>query len=135
MNISGPCLPLWKRTKTSAGEEISHAKKSPSLPKDNTLALSKVIEDFRPGYPRFSALLSANPPFFICRRFNRLRARLLLLKQDKLSLLEQQLDQVDQEENFPLFLGKSRCDKNTERASLLSKIEDCLADYGRWKNA
>jgi hypothetical protein len=91
---------------------------------------SKVIEDFRPGYPRFSALLSAHPSFFVCRRFNRLRARVLLLKQDKLSLLEQQLDEIDEGEKCALFLGKSRCDSNADRTAILAEIEDSLADYG-----
>jgi hypothetical protein len=66
----------------------------------------------------------------MCRRFNKLRARLLLLKQDRLSQLEQRLEQVDQQEISLLFLGKSRCDINTDRISLLSKIDSCLADYG-----
>ena len=45
-------------------------------------------------------------------------------------MLEQRLDQVDQQETSLLFLGKSRCDGNTDRTSLLSEIESCLADYG-----
>jgi hypothetical protein len=60
---------------------------------------------------------------------------LLLLKQDRLSMLEQKLEQVDHEETSPLFLGKSRCDKNSERISLLSDIESCLADYGKMVEA
>jgi hypothetical protein len=46
-------------------------------------------------------------------------------------MLEQQLDQIDQDETSPLFLGKSRCDNNLARTSLLSNIESCLADYGK----
>lgn len=45
-------------------------------------------------------------------------------------MLEERLERVDQEEIYPLFLGKSRCDKNLERISILSDIESCLADYG-----
>jgi hypothetical protein len=66
----------------------------------------------------------------VCRRFLRLRARLLLLKQDKLALLEQQLDQIDKDEPRPLFLGCRRRDKNPERASLLSEIDAQLEAYG-----
>ncbi|KAI0023063.1 hypothetical protein F4780DRAFT_125743 [Xylariomycetidae sp. FL0641] len=87
------------------------------------------IDDYRPGYPRFTALLSAYNPWLICRRFDKLRARILLLKQDKLSLLEQQLEQIDREEPRPLFLGKSRWDQNTDRLSTLLEIETALADY------
>lgn len=45
-------------------------------------------------------------------------------------MLEQKLEEVDQQESSPLFLGKSRCDKNQDRMSLLSEIETCLTDYG-----
>ena len=46
-------------------------------------------------------------------------------------MLEERLEEIDQAERSPLFLGKSRCDKNLERISLLSKIESQLADYGK----
>ncbi|PFH63160.1 hypothetical protein XA68_17269 [Ophiocordyceps unilateralis] len=109
------CLPFWN---------------SPSSVSDKPP--TKKIEDYRPGYPRYAALLSTNGPFFLCRRFNKLRARILLLKQDRLSMLEQRLDQVDQEESSALFLGKSRADRNPERISLQSEIETCLADYDKF---
>ncbi|KAM5352923.1 hypothetical protein ACJ41O_005645 [Fusarium nematophilum] len=88
-----------------------------------------LIEDFRPGYPRFTALISSHSPFFVFRRFNRIRARLLLLKQDRLSVLEQKLDQIDYAETSPLYLGKSRIDRNKDRQSVLSEMESGLADY------
>ncbi|CAF9941261.1 MAG: hypothetical protein HETSPECPRED_003034, partial [Heterodermia speciosa] len=87
------------------------------------------IEEYESGYPRFTALLSAHRPWLICRRFDKLRARIVLLKQDKLSLLEQRLERVDHEETSLLFLGKSRCDGNRDRLSTLSEIEAALADY------
>lgn len=90
------------------------------------------VEDYRPGYPRFTALISAHRPFFLCRRFGKLRARLLLLKQDRLSMIEQRLEQVDQEEGRELFLGKSRRDRNPERIALLSEADTLLADYGEY---
>jgi hypothetical protein len=93
-----------------------------------------LVEEYKSGYPRFASILSSYEPFFICRRFNRLRARLLLLKQDKLSILEQRLDQVDEQETSLLFLGKSRCDQNAERSSILLDIEASLADYGISRN-
>jgi hypothetical protein len=68
----------------------------------------------------------------MCRRFLRLRARLLLLKQNNLVLLEQQLDQIDKNEDRPLFLGSQRRDTNTERASVLSEIDAQLAAYGMY---
>jgi len=91
---------------------------------------SQSVEEYRAGYPRFSAFVAANPDFLVCRRFLRLRSRLLYLKQDKLSQLEQQLDNLDQNETSPLFLGMSRRDGNTARVSLLSQISVALGDYG-----
>jgi hypothetical protein len=69
----------------------------------------------RVTYCGFTALLSAYEPFFLCRRFNRLRARLLLLKQDRLTVLEQRLDQIDEQETSLLFLETSRRDVNKDR--------------------
>ena len=55
---------------------------------------------------------------------------MLLLKQDRLSLLEDELDRIDREEGSPLFLGASRLDANAERLSTLAAIESSLDDYG-----
>ena len=89
-----------------------------------------LVEEYRDGYPRYCALIAANEHFFICRRFLRLRSKVLLLKQDNLCQLQQQLDDIDQNETLPLFLGKSRGDRNTDRTSLLSEISKSLDDYG-----
>jgi hypothetical protein len=45
-------------------------------------------------------------------------------------MLEEELERVDHEETSAIYLGKNRCDRNTERTSLLSKINVHLADYG-----
>ncbi|MCJ1311285.1 hypothetical protein MMC25_004956 [Agyrium rufum] len=116
----------------AAGSVVSEdlQRKSKILaPNSNYVSSQFSVEDYRAGYPQFSALIAANEHFFISRRFLRLRARVLLAKQDRLFILEGQLDQVDQEETLPLFLGKSRSDKNTQCGSLLAEIELCLADY------
>ncbi|KAI8711118.1 hypothetical protein NCS52_01487200 [Fusarium sp. LHS14.1] len=91
-----------------------------------------LVEDYNQGYPQFTALLAAHRPWFICRRFDKLRARLLLLKQDKLTDLEQRLEQIDREEETLLFLGRSRIDGNKSRLSTLSEIETALADYDQF---
>lgn len=87
------------------------------------------IEDYRPGYPQFSALVGSHASFQVCRRFLRVRARLLLLKQDELSLLESQLDRIDHNETRELFLGNRRRDTNGERREILEKLDAALADY------
>ena len=57
---------------------------------------------------------------------------MLLLKQDRLSLLEHKLDKLDQEESRDLYLGRSRNDKNLERVTTLAEIDSCLMDYGNY---
>lgn len=88
------------------------------------------VEDHQDGYPRFCALLAAHEPYFICRAFTKLRARVLLLKQDQLSILEQKLDAIDAAEDRRLLLGCSRMD-NSQRCELLAEIEQRLGQYGR----
>lgn len=58
------------------------------------------------------------------------RARLLLLKQDRVSVLEGKLRELDQQEQRLLFLGSFRRDCNPERESLLYELDRALADYG-----
>ena len=77
--------------------------------------------------------MGSHPSFHVCRRFTRLRARLLLVKQDELSSLEAQLDEVDRQETRLLFLGNRRRDKNGERLELIAKIDDALSDYGMFE--
>ncbi|KAK4222723.1 hypothetical protein QBC38DRAFT_489203 [Podospora fimiseda] len=53
----------------------------------------------------------------------------MLLKQDKLSLLEEKLEKIDEEEASPLSLGASRRDRNADRQATLLELDECLADY------
>ncbi|KAH7089886.1 hypothetical protein FB567DRAFT_312317 [Paraphoma chrysanthemicola] len=87
------------------------------------------IEDHPAGYPRFSALMASHASFQLCRRFSHLRARLLLLKQDRIVVLEQQLQEIDKQEQAPLFLGSSRDDTNAERSKTLVDLDKALTDY------
>ena len=92
--------------------------------------ISLSVETNRPGYPRYSALIAVDKSFHLCRSFTTLRSRLLLVKQDKLALLEEQLQNIDKEETCPLFLQSRRLDMNPERERLLSEIDTALAGYG-----
>jgi len=89
-----------------------------------------MIEDYRQGYPRFSALIGSHPAFAIFRRFMTLRARVLLYKQDELSILEENLNAIDGAEQSELFLGCKRLDSNPQRAQLVFEIEQKLSSYG-----
>jgi hypothetical protein len=101
-------------------------------PKSNPwqVLLTGAVESYRRGYPRYSAVVAADDSFCLCRRFSHLRSRRLLLKQDKLSMLEKRIDEIDESEPRALFLGKSRCDRNQERNSLLAEADQRLAEYG-----
>ena len=87
-------------------------------------------EDFRQGYPRFCALINAHPTLNVFRRFSKLRARIILRKQDTLSVLEQRLENLDSQETTALFLASNRLDGNSERQTVLNDIETALQDYG-----
>ena len=59
-----------------------------------------------------------------------LRARLLLLKQDRISILENKLKHLDENEACEIFLTSSRDDANRNRQQLLADLDSALADYG-----
>lgn len=88
------------------------------------------VEDYPSGYPQISALVGAHPSLHVFRRFTRLRARLILQKQDRLCLLEQELDELDRTEPKRLFLGSLRSDRNTTRNKLCDAIDMAMKDYG-----
>lgn len=94
---------------------------------DNSRTL---VEDARQGYPRFSALMSCHPTFLVARRFSEARMRLLLYKQDEISVLEDELRRVDESETCELFLGSRRRDQNQDRKTIMNKLDAALIDYG-----
>ena len=96
----------------------------------NRLPDQWMVEDFRQGYPRFCALIDTHPALNIFRRFSKLRARIILRKQDTLSALEQQLEILDRQETTALYLASNRLDGNTERQTVLDDIEKAVQDYG-----
>ncbi|KAL9632056.1 MAG: hypothetical protein Q9204_003954 [Flavoplaca sp. TL-2023a] len=98
--------------------------------RDNAGILESQVEDWPNGCPRFAALVSTHPSFHICRRFVILRARLLLLKQDRISILENKLKHLDENEACEIFLTSSRDDANRNRQQLLADLDSALADYG-----
>ncbi|KAF2647209.1 hypothetical protein K491DRAFT_614942, partial [Lophiostoma macrostomum CBS 122681] len=87
------------------------------------------VEDNHRGYPRFSALIASHDHFYLYRRFSDLRTRILLLKQDRLSYLESQLRNTDNQETKPLRLGSCRADDCSKRSLILSQIDEALTDY------
>lgn len=118
-------------------DQRKHLTQSNPLPSDmksqlmelQPLIIFSKVEDYLAGYHRFSALIASDDSFHICRRFSNLRSRLLLLKQNNLSSLEQQLKFIDKDEVSLFYLGSCRRDKNWRRRSLPLKIDKALADY------
>lgn len=64
------------------------------------------------------------------RRFEIIRNRLLLWKQDEVARLEETLTEVDQAETTFIFLGSLRDDHNGARKQIMEKLDTALADYG-----
>lgn len=95
--------------------------------------LFMTVDQFRSGYPRYSALLSAHPSFHNFRRFTRIRMRLLLWKQDELCRLEERFDEIDSRDNHALLLGCMRRDTNSERLQIVQSLSTALAEYGKMR--
>ncbi|EAQ92079.1 predicted protein [Chaetomium globosum CBS 148.51] len=87
------------------------------------------VESFRPGYPRWSALVASHHSFAVFRRFHRLRMRLLLLKQDQLAVKDARLREIDEAEKWNICLARSRSDSNAERITLLEDTERLMMSY------
>ncbi|RDH36159.1 hypothetical protein BDQ94DRAFT_138675 [Aspergillus welwitschiae] len=87
------------------------------------------IEDIPAGYPRFSTFMSSHPSFQVYRRFSSLRTRDLLIKQDRLAVLEEKLNDLDRNEETLSFLASCRRDRNVERQKVLSAIDVALREY------
>jgi len=51
------------------------------------------------------------------------------VKQDRVTELEKQLDDVDKEEKSGIFLGSIQKDKNDQRKQILSQLDTALAEY------
>lgn len=58
--------------------------------------------------------------------------RLLLVKQDEISMLEHALDSLDKTENRELLLGCIRRDVNNERQKVIQNLSTALAEYGMY---
>lgn len=81
------------------------------------------------GYPQLSALIASHDDFHVCRRFTDLRSRLLLFKQDQISLLEARLRKLDRDEQDTFCLGSYRAGNSEARRILFAEIEKALAEY------
>jgi hypothetical protein len=85
---------------------------------------------YRDGYPLYASFLGRHNEFQNYRRFRALRMRMLLLKQDKISRLEEDMNSIDQAEQSELFLGSVRRDRNIERKDVMARLDEAFSAYG-----
>ena len=86
-----------------------------------------------------AAFINSDENFLITRKYGFLRTRLLLYRQDELSVLEKGLLDLDKEdkESRQLALRSRKKDESTDndpetsRKALMRKIDDKLKEYGK----
>ena len=100
---------------------------------------SLVVDDHPKGYPQLAAFVNSDENFLIARKYGFLRSRVLLYRQDELSVLERDLIKVDadDEEKREFALHSRKRDEETDkdpvysRKILIQKIDDKLEEYGQ----
>ncbi|CAF9917791.1 MAG: hypothetical protein ALECFALPRED_000368 [Alectoria fallacina] len=115
---------------------------SPDIPskhreEDGRLKLVQRIDDHPCGYPQLAAFVNSDENFLIARKYGFLRSRVLLYRQDELSVLERDLIKLDADDKKKRdFALKSRKrDEETDndpvysRKVLIQKIDDKLKEY------
>lgn len=90
------------------------------------------------GYPRLAAFINSADNFMITRKFGFLRSRVLLYRQDELSVLERDLTRLDDDDAEKRELAHASrkwdeatdTDPNYSRKVLIRKIDEKLKEYG-----
>lgn len=90
----------------------------------------KSVDSRRLGYPKVAAFVDSDRDFAIFRSFGELYTRLLLHKQDELSVLQKELETLDSNEASAFFLCSRQADRNQDRILLFCRIETKLNEYG-----
>ncbi|MCJ1453539.1 hypothetical protein MMC28_003886 [Mycoblastus sanguinarius] len=106
---------------------------------DGRPKLVQRIDDHPQGYPQLAAFVNSDENFLIARKYGFLRSRVLLYRQDELSVLEKQLVALDDDdkENRSLALQSRKYDEETDkdpiwsRKVLMKNIDDKLKEYGK----
>lgn len=106
---------------------------------DKSFTNGPTVDDHPKGYPQLAAFVNSDDNFLIARKYGYLRSRVLLYRQDELSVLEKDLIALDtdDDENRPLALQSRKHDEQTDkdpvysRKVLIQKIDDKLKEYGK----
>lgn len=99
-----------------------------------------IVDDHPRGYPQLAAFVNSDDNFMIARKYGFLRSRVLLYRQDELSVLERDLIKLDAHDakNRPLALQSRKRDEETDddlvysRKALIQRIDDKLKQYGQY---
>lgn len=98
-----------------------------------------LVDDHPQGYPQLAAFVNSDENFLVARKYGFLRSRVLLYRQDELSVLEKDLIALDDDdkEKRELALRSRKHDEETDkdpiysRKVLIQKIDDKLKEYGK----
>lgn len=98
-----------------------------------------LVDDYPKGYPQLAAFINSADNFMITRKFGFLRSRVLLYRQDELSVLERDLTSLDDDdqEKRELALASRKHDEATDndpkysRKVLIKQIDEKLKEYGK----
>ena len=101
--------------------------------------LSPIVDDHPRGYPQLAAFVNSDENFLIARKYGFLRSRVLLYRQDELSVLERDLIKLDADDakHRALELTSRKRDEETDkdpvysRKALIQRIDDKLKEYGQ----
>lgn len=87
------------------------------------------------GYKRYAEFISSDDDFFILRRFRSLNVRVALALQDQISVLEEQLDELDRKHSrrdaVDVNNGSIRNEPIEERERLLAQITESIRRYSK----
>lgn len=123
--------------KTDCPNSFSEVRSKPYTTRPNSKYL--IVDDHPEGYPQLAAFVNADENFLIARKYGFLRSRVLLYRQDELSVLEKDLIKLDadDEEKREFALKSRKRDEETDkdpvysRKVLIQKIDDKLKEYGQ----
>lgn len=99
-----------------------------------------LVGQFPRGFPRLAAFQSSDDDFMIYRGFRRLHARELLQLEVEITLLEEELDRLDKEDDandkLRYRLGKTKHEEGWDatQQKLRKNIRAKLREYGRQIN-
>ena len=110
----------------------------PRAPLHFPLSLTRLSVHGGPkGYPELATFLDSDDNFMVYRRFGYLQARLLLEKQERLRVLEEELDALDKQQTADEEDKAALCTIDidpafkAERDALMAKVERAFKEYGK----